>query len=131
MSAISSEYHWDAFAPLPPERVKRFMDIWLNYLENDPAFRQTNMLFPRQSGKSLSPPAPGRVKLARLVRRAMGITEPLTANLPLAYITLGNENDVGYPGPFLVDSLHVGEESNRWDLLFNHVPFIVKEKKDV
>lgn len=130
MSISASTYHWDAYAPLPPENVKRFFDIWLNYLDNDMMLRQRPMLMPRQCMKSLPPPAPGRVKLARTVRRAMGITEPLTANLPLAYITLGNDDtDVGYPGPFLVDTLHVGEESNSRKLLFNHIPFIIKEKK--
>ena len=129
MSLASSTFHWDAFEPMPQERVKKFFDIWLRHLENDPANRIPTMLLPRQSGK-LSPPSPWRVQLARIVRREMGIKEPELDNLPPTYIVLGNgENDIGYPGPFLVDSLHIGEESNRRDLLFSHIPFIIKEMK--
>lgn len=54
MSLASSTFHWDAFEPIPQERVKKFFDIWLRYLENDPAHRIPTMLLPRQSGK-LSP----------------------------------------------------------------------------
>lgn len=119
MSLASSTFHWDAFEPIPQERVKKFFV--------DPAHRIPTMLLPRQSGK-LSPPSPWRVQLARIVRREMGIKEPELDNLPPTYIVLGNgENDIGYPGPFLVDSLHIGEESNRRDLLFSHIPFIIKE----
>lgn len=129
MSLASSTFHWDAFEPIPQERVKKFFDIWLRYLENDPAHRIPGMLMPRQSGK-LSPPAPWRVQLARTIRREMGIKEPELGELPPSYIVLGNgENDIGYSAPFLVDSLHVGEESNRRTLLFDPIPFIIKEMK--
>ena len=33
MSLASSTFHWDAFEPIPQERVKKFFDIWLRYLE--------------------------------------------------------------------------------------------------
>ena len=130
MSLASSTFHWDAFEPIPQERVKKFFDTWLRYLENDPAHRIPMMLLPRQSGK-LSPPAPWRVQLARIVRREMGIKEPELGKLPLSYITLGSGDiDVILPGWKNEVNVTLSEtKSNRASILFDPIPFIIKEKK--
>ena len=128
MSIVTPKYHWDIFSPLPPEKVKKFLDIWLSYTEDDPMFRMP--LIPRQSTK-LPPPAPWKVRLARIIRRELGIKEPLLEKLPRSYITLGNGDiDVILPGWKNEVGVTLSEtKSNRASILFDPIPFIIKEKK--